>query len=328
VLTTDYQVGRLPDRATAGRRFGPFDHASVGEMPDIGDRYQILHVIGSGATADVYLAEDLRYRRKVAVKRLKLVHRDGPMARGLEREVEFLSRLNHPHIVPMIDAGTHDDRPYLVMPHCQDGTLAERLAREGQLPIEDACRTVADLADALDCTHRHGVAHLDVKPSNILVVDGHAVLADFGVAKAIDCLPQGRTCTRSAGTPEYMSPEQFVAGARVDGRSDVYALGCLLFELLTGQPPFTGSSAQAIFARHLHHEIPSARVVRPTAPDALDKILRRALAKLPADRFQTAAQFGRSLRSTSMRQGRDLPMWRWFWAFAAGALAVAGGVLL
>jgi serine/threonine-protein kinase len=253
--------------------------------------------LGRGGMATVYLARDIRHKRPVA---LKVLHPELGAVLGTDRflrEVETAAGLQHPHILPVFDSGEAAGRLWYTMPYVEGESLRDRLKREVQLPVEDAVRLTREVAEALDYAHRHGVVHRDIKPDNILLAEGHALVADFGIAKAVS-IAGGETLTQTGtavGTPAYMSPEQASPGAPLDGRSDVYSLGCVLYEMLAGEPPFTGPSSQAIIARHCADPPRSMRVVRPGVPLALERAVERALAKVPADRFQTAGEFARSL---------------------------------
>jgi len=243
--------------------------------------------------ATVYLAQDRKHRRSVAVKVLspELAAALGP-DRFL-REIDTAARLTHPHILPLHDSGEADGLLYYVMPYVEGESLRGRLVRERQLPFEDALRIASQVADALGYAHERDVVHRDIKPENILFQSGHAVVSDFGIARAIKVAGEGRvTGTGIAlGTPGYMSPEQAQGIDQLDGRSDLYSLGCVLYEMLAGDPPFTGWSVQAILARQVLEPLPRLRTVRDTVPDWLEQAVARALAKAPADRFATAAQF-------------------------------------
>src|SRR5688572_27607899 len=222
------------------------------------ERYRIerqpdgsLMLLGRGGTATVYLAHDLRHDRPVA---LKVVHSELSASVGTERflrEIRFVARLSHPHILPLFDSGEAAGLLYYVMPYVAGESLRERLSREKQLPLADALRITREVADALDYAHGHGVVHRDIKPENILLEDGHAVVADFGIASAVTAAgAESLTATGlGVGTPLYMSPEQATAESSVDGRSDQYALATVLYEMLAGEPPFTGPTAHAILAR-------------------------------------------------------------------------------
>jgi protein kinase-like protein len=273
----------------------------------VADRYRIIRELGSGGMAVVFLADDLRHGRQVA---LKVLRPDIAASLGVTRflnEIRIAARLQHEHILGLFDSGEVDGTPYYTMPYIEGESLRDRLAREHQLPLDDAMGIVQQVTDALDYAHRHGVVHRDIKPGNILLLEGRAFVADFGIARAV--LEAGTDdVTRSGlavGTPAYMSPEQASGESHVDARADIYALGCVLYEMLGGDPPFTGRSAQAVLARHLHDPPPSLRVVRPLTPPALEAVIERALAKIPADRFGTAAEFGRAL--VDARAQHDAP---------------------
>jgi serine/threonine-protein kinase len=249
----------------------------------------------------VYLAEDLKHRRPVA---LKVLSPDLAAALGTDRfllEIDTAARLTHPHILPLHDSGEADGLPYYVMPYVEGESLRGRLIRERQLPLEDALRITGQVADALDYAHKRDVVHRDIKPENILFQSGHAVVSDFGIARAINVAAKGRvTGTGIAlGTPGYMSPEQAQGTDQLDGRSDLYSLGCVLYEMLAGDPPFTGWSVQAILARQVLDPPPRLRTVRDTIPDWLEHAVARSLAKTPADRFATAAEFVAALTKPS-----------------------------
>jgi tetratricopeptide (TPR) repeat protein len=265
-------------------------------------RYALERELGRGGMATVYLADDVRHHRQVAIK---VLHPELGAVLGAERflrEIGIAARLSHPHILPLHDSGTLDlglGRPVLfyVMPYVTGRSLRERLREELQLPIPEALRIAGQVADALEHAHRQGVIHRDIKPENILLADGEAVLADFGIARALDVAGGDRLTETglAIGTPAYMSPEQSAGSARLDGRSDIYALGCVLYEMLGGQPPFLGPTPQAILARHAMDPVPSLRTLRPTVPRALGQVVTQALAKVPADRFATAGEFARAL---------------------------------
>ena len=257
------------------------------------ERYTIERELGRGGMATVYLAQDRKHRRSVALKVLspELAAALGP-DRFL-REIDTAARLTHPHILPLHDSGEADGLLYYVMPYVEGESLRGRLIRERQLPFEDALRIASQVADALGYAHERDVVHRDIKPENILFQSGHAVVSDFGIARAIKVAGEGRvTGTGIAlGTPGYMSPEQAQGIDQLDGRSDLYSLGCVLYEMLAGDPPFTGWSVQAILARQVLEPLPRLRTVRDTVPDWLEQAVARSLAKAPADRFATAAEF-------------------------------------
>ena len=277
--------------------------------------------------ATVYLARDLRHDRFVAIKVVPpdLAAVLGP-ARFL-REIEIAARLAHPHILPLHDSGQFEGNLYYVMPYVEGESLRARLRREVQLPLPDAVTIAREVADALGHAHEHGIVHRDIKPENILLQAGHALVADFGIAQAIDVAGgEGLTDTGiTLGTPAYMSPEQ-ASGDVVDGRSDLYSLGCVLYEMLAVEPPFTGPSAHAVLARHRSDAPRSLRVVRPGVPLALESALETALAKVPADRFATARHFQHALEADRAPSGAT-PKYRPRRRFAVLG-AIAGAVAL
>src|SRR3989442_13192720 len=266
----------------------------------LGDRYTIDRELGRGGMATVYVAEDLRHSRPVAIKVLRP---DVAAAVGAERflrEIAIAARLTHPHVLPLIDSGQAAGSLYYVMPYVRGETLRQRLVRETQLPLKDALRIAREVGAGLDYAHREGFVHRDVKPENVLLVDGHAVIADFGIARAI-FQAGGEHVTEvglAIGTPEYMSPEQAAGDRELDGRCDVYAFACVIYEMLAGAPPFSGASARAIVAKHLSEPPQPLRARRPDAPAAVEQALARALAKDPADRFASVAEFTTALEET------------------------------
>jgi eukaryotic-like serine/threonine-protein kinase len=263
----------------------------------LADRYRIESEIGAGGMATVYLAEDLRHDRKVA---LKLLRPELSAVIGAERflaEIKLTANLQHPHILPLFDSGEADGFLFYVMPFVVGESLRGRLNREKQLPVADAVRITTEVASALDYAHRHGVIHRDIKPENILLHDGRALVADFGIALAASKAGGNRMTETgmSLGTPHYMSPEQAMGEREITARSDVYALGVVLYEMLTGDPPFTGSTAQAIVARVLTETPRPILPQRHTLPPHVEAAVLTALEKLPADRFATAAEFADAL---------------------------------
>jgi tRNA A-37 threonylcarbamoyl transferase component Bud32/TolB-like protein len=257
--------------------------------------YEIVRRIGRGATATVYLARDPKHRRSVAVK---VLHPDLAAALGAERflrEIEFASTLQHPHILPLFDSGAVSGLLYYVMPHVEGESLRQALSSQGRLPLEAALRIAGEVAGALDYSHRRGVVHRDVKPENILLQDGQAVVADFGIARAIDAAASGWSEAEGTGTPAYMSPEQRRPGTLVDGRSDVYSLGCVLYELLAGEPPFGSRSGEEIAERQAAGPPPSLIARGVAVPVSLDRAVARALAKTPDARFATAGAFAEAI---------------------------------
>src|SRR5436309_412307 len=253
--------------------------------------------------ATVYLAQDLKHRRKVAIKVLKP---ELAAALGPERflqEIEIAAGLTHPHILPLYDSGEATGLLYYVMPYVEGETLRNRLDRAGQLPLAEAVQITREVADALSYAHGHDVVHRDIKPENILLEAGHAVVSDFGIARAITAAAGGNLTETgiALGTPGYMSPEQAAASARVDERSDIYSLGCVLYEMLAGEPPYTGPSAESIVRQHLAAAPPRVSAMRAAVPPAIEQAIVRALAKTPADRFATAAEFVEALAAPSQR---------------------------
>jgi serine/threonine-protein kinase len=265
----------------------------------LADRYAIERELGQGGMATVYLAQDLKHRRAVAVKLLRSELAGGIGPERFLREIEIAAGLSHPHILPLFDSGSSNGLLYYVMPYIEGESLRQRLDRERQLPIEDALRITREVGEALGYAHGLGFVHRDIKPANILLSHNHAVVADFGIARAITAAG-GEQLTEaglSLGTPSYMSPEQALGGSEVDGRSDLYSLGCMLYEMLVGHPPFLGHNAQQILARHVMDPVPSPRTVRAAVPLALEQALLQALAKAPVDRYATVAQFIEALET-------------------------------
>ena len=259
----------------------------------LSDCYRIDREIGSGGMATVYLAQDLKHNRQVAVK---VLDPDLALALGADRfllEIETVANLTHPHILPLHDSGEADGLLFFVMPYVKGDTLRTRLSEEKQLPIEDAIRITREIASALTYAHEEGVIHRDVKPANIMLEAGHAVLADFGVAHAVAKAEDERLTKTgtSLGTPTYISPEQVTGEKDLDGRSDQYALACVLFEMLAGEPPFRGPTAKSLLHQHLAVDPPSIETLRPDAPPQVAVALQRALAKEPSDRFATPSPY-------------------------------------
>jgi serine/threonine-protein kinase len=285
----------------------------------LSDRYRLERELGQGGMATVYLADDLKHHRKVAIKVLRPELAAVIGAERFLREIETTANLRHPHILPLFDSGavevqgqgsrvertgvsTIDSRPstllYYVMPLVEGESLRDRLTREKQLPIADALEIAGEVADALSYAHGRGIVHRDIKPENILLESGHAVVADFGIARAVRAAG-GEKLTQtglSVGTPGYMSPEQAAGESDLDGRSDLYALACVLYEMLAGQPPFTGATAEILVRQHLTVDAPPITNYRPAVPVSVSSALARALAKSPADRFNPVAQFSEALR--------------------------------
>ncbi len=263
----------------------------------LADRYAIEREIGAGGMATVSLAEDLKHERQVAIKvqRPELAAAIGP--ERFLREIKITAQLNHPHILPLLDSGDADGFLYYVMPYVEGESLRDRLNHDKQLSIEDSIKIASEVADALNSAHKHDVIHRDIKPENILLEEGHAVVADFGIARAIHAAggDQLTETGMAVGTPSNMSPEQGAGDTQLDGRSDIYSLGCVLYEMLGGDPPYLASTPQAILAKRALEPVPSLRVVRETVPPELEHVVTKALAKAPADRFRTAAEFAEAL---------------------------------
>jgi membrane-associated phospholipid phosphatase/tRNA A-37 threonylcarbamoyl transferase component Bud32 len=259
---------------------------------ELADKYAIEREIGRGGMATVYLAQDLKHDRRVAVKVLLPELSTSLGTQRFLREVKIAAGLQHPHILPIYDSGEAAGLLYYVMPYVEGLTLRQRLDRETQLPIDESLQIVRDVANALSYAHKRGIVHRDIKPENILISEGYPVVADFGIARALTEAGGDRlTQTGVAiGTPAYMSPEQVREGAQVDGRSDLYSLGCVLYEMLAGQPPFTGATPQVIMARHALDPVPPLRTVRGTVPESVERAVARSLAKVPADRFTSGEQ--------------------------------------
>jgi serine/threonine-protein kinase len=294
----------------------------------LASRYVVEDQLGEGGMALVYRARDLEQNRTVALKVLRPEMTAAVGAARFLREIEIERRLDHPNILPMLDWGWAGGSLYYAMP-CVDGeTLRDRIRRERQLSLEDAATIAQDVADALDYAHRQGVIHRDVKPANILLPAGPALVADFGIARAVTAAG-GEQLTGSGvglGTPEYMSPEQTSAASSVDNRTDIYALGCVFYEMLAGEPPFTGATVQVVTARHAKATPPFVRTIRPSLPPSVDAAIHRALAKSPAARFPTAGELVAAITAAgeegevqpdpAMRAARRREQMAWFkWPF-------------
>jgi serine/threonine-protein kinase len=267
----------------------------------LADRYRIERELGRGGMATVFLAHDLRHKRPVALKVLhpELAHTLGP--ERFQREIETVARLQHPHILTVHDSGSTAGQLWFTMPFVEGESLRDWLRREQQLPVEVALRIATDSARALQYAHDHGVIHRDIKPENLLLTkDGSTLVADFGIARALSGGDDRLTETgMSVGTPTYMSPEQSAGDRHLDARTDVYSLGTVLYEMLAGEPPFTGPTAQAVIAKRLVGEVPRLRRARPSVPESVEAAVTRALAPLPADRFASAAEFVQALQPTT-----------------------------
>src|SRR5581483_8590074 len=263
----------------------------------LSERYEIERELGRGGMAVVYLARDKKLGRPVAIKVLKGELATAVGADRFLREIEITARLSHPRIVPVHDSGSVDGVLYYVMPFVHGESLRERLDREKQLPVDDAVRIATSVASALAYAHEHGVVHRDVKPENILLASGEALIADFGIGRAAAVATSERLTMTGVtiGTPAYMSPEQSAGDPSLDGRADVFSLACVVFEMLVGEPPFRGPSPQATVARAALEPMPSIRSVRPAVCGRLEATVRTALSKSPVDRFPTAEAFGAAL---------------------------------
>ncbi|MCZ6571068.1 MAG: protein kinase, partial [Deltaproteobacteria bacterium] len=287
-------------------------------MPDTFDRlkaalagrYAIEHELGAGGMATVYLAEDLKHHRKVAVKVLRP---DLAAALGPERflrEIEIAAGLTHPHIVPLYDSGEADGFLFYVLPYIEGESLRAKLTREGELPITDAVRILRDVVDALASAHKHGVVHRDIKPDNVLLLENHALVTDFGVAKAVSEATGRQQLTTAGvalGTPAYMAPEQAVADPHIDHRADIYAVGALAYELLTGRPPFTGTTPQMVLSAHVTEAPEPVTKDRQAVPPALAQLVMKCLEKKPADRWQSAEDLLTNLEALATPSGGVTP---------------------
>jgi eukaryotic-like serine/threonine-protein kinase len=301
----------------------------------LADRYRLERELGQGGMATVYLAHDLRHERKVAIKVLRPELAAVIGAERFVREIRTIAALQHPHILGLIDSGEVGGTAYYVMPFVEGESLRDRLVREKQLPVPDAVRIATEVASALDYAHRHGVIHRDIKPENILLHDGQALVADFGIALALSSAGGTRMTETgmSLGTPHYMSPEQAMGQREITARSDVYALGCVLYEMLIGEPPFTGPTAQAIVAKVMTEEPRPLTLHRKTIPSHVEAAVLTSLSKLPADRFDTAKQFAEALTNRGLTATAVLPATRpgrartWPAALAAGLLGLAVGAV-
>jgi len=273
-------------------------------------RYHILEQLGEGGMAIVYKAYDTRLERDVAVKVIRTekltIETMGKTLKRFEREAKALAKLTHPNIVPITDYGEHDEKPYLVMPYLPGGTLKQKLGKP--IPWEDSVRLLIPIARALHYAHQQGIIHRDVKPSNILITQsGEPMLTDFGIAKILLDTEETADLTGTGmgvGTPEYMSPEQF-QGKGVDARTDVYSLGVVLYEMVTGRKPYQADTPAAVLIKQVTEALPRPKSLVPELPDALEKVLLKALAKNKEDRFQDVAAFGNALENLLMGMGKE-----------------------
>ena len=311
----------------------------------LADRYRIERELGTGGMATVYLAEDLKHDRKVAVKVLKPELTAVLGGDRFIQEIKTTASLQHPHILPLFDSGSADGFLYYVMPYIEGETLRDKLDRETQFGIDEAVRTTREVADALDYAHRHGIIHRDIKPENILLHDGRPIVADFGIALAVSAAAGGRMTETgtSIGTPHCMSPEQATGDKQITGRADVYSLASVLYKMLSGEPPHTGASAQAVIMKIIAEPVKPIEEHRKLVPPNVAAAVMHALEKLPADRFESAKAFADALAdpgfatATSGSAGlahadvRAIRWWirsPWSWAALAGVLGLAAILLV
>jgi len=309
-LGPDHMVQELRALLAAHDGRGPFDHLMDQvsgpridrllhlEPGDTLGPYRIVREIASGGMAVVYEAFDLRHERDVAVKVLRPALGAFLGADRFVHEMRTTAKLQHPHIIPLFDSGEADGYLFYVMPYVEGESLREKLNRETHLETEEAVRITTEVADALDYAHRHGVIHRDIKPGNILLHEGRPMVADFGIALAMSAAADGSTTEAGwpLGTPDYMSPEQAEAQGDITHRSDIYSLGCLLYEMLAGSPPYTGVTPRSVFEQHASEPVPDIQIVRESVPERVGRAIATALAKVPADRYDTADEFARALR--------------------------------
>jgi eukaryotic-like serine/threonine-protein kinase len=297
-------------------------------------RYAIERELGEGGMATVYLADDLKHNRKVAVKVLKPQLAAVIGAERFLAEIKTTANLQHPNILPLFDSGQADFFVFYVMPYVEGESLREKLDREHQLPVDEAVRLATDIAEALGAAHENGIVHRDIKPANILLSRGRPLVADFGIALAANAAGSSRLTETglSVGTPQYMSPEQTTGESHIDARSDIYSLAAMLYEMLAGEPPYSGRTAQVVMAKRLTQPVPSVRHIRNRVPESVDAAIQRALAPLPADRFATTSEFTAELTSlvaTGPRGPKEPRRWKpWAAAGVAAALVMSIGVAL
>jgi eukaryotic-like serine/threonine-protein kinase len=301
----------------------------------LSDRYRIEGELGQGGMATVYLAQDLKHDRKVAIKVLREDLAASVGGGRFLREIKIAAQLQHPHILPLLDSGEADGFLFYVMPYVKGQSLRERLAREGELPVHDAVRLVAEVVDALVEAHGHGVVHRDIKPDNVMLTGRHALVTDFGVAKAVSEATGRNTVTTAGvalGTPAYMSPEQAAAAPNVDHRSDIYSVGVMAYEMLCGRPPFTGTTPQQVLAAHVTETPDPPSRWRDAVSPALEQVILTCLAKRAADRYQTAAELLAALEPLATPSAGVTPVEtrpltarraRWPWLVGTAALIVA-----
>ena len=264
----------------------------------LADRYAIERELGAGGMAIVFLAEDLKHHRQVAIKVLRPELAASLGAERFLREIEIAAKLSHPHILPLHDSGGEGDTLYYVMPFVDGQSLRDRLVKGGALPIDEATRIVREVADALAYAHAHGVVHRDIKPENVMIYEGEAMVMDFGIAKAVSVA--GDTLTQTGmmvGTPAYVSPEQAAGEADIDGKSDQYSLGCVLYEMLSGERAFTGPTAQAVMAKRFTEAPKPLRTLRSSIPESVERAVTKAMSTDATARYKTSAMFAQALAS-------------------------------
>jgi serine/threonine protein kinase len=265
---------------------------------NLGAAYTVERELGGGGMSRVFVAHDAALGRRVVLKILPPDLAAGVSLERFQREIRLATQLQHPNIVPVLGTGEAEGLPYYVMPFVEGESLRDRLRRVEQLPVDEAVRIACEVAGALDYAHGHDVVHRDIKPENVLLHGDQALVADFGICRAITHASDADPITlagMAVGTPQYMSPEQAAGEREIDGRSDIYSLGCVLYETLVGEPPFTGRTAQVVIAKRFAGAVPSLRIVRPTVPIEVERAVMRALALAPEDRFQTGAQLVEAL---------------------------------
>src|SRR5213594_2502446 len=276
----------------------------------LGDAYRIERELGGGGMSRVFLAQETALKRQVVIKVLPPEMAAGVNVERFRREVELAASLQHPHIVPLLAAAASGDLLYYTMPLVEGESLRAKLARQGELPVSETIRVLADVADALAYAHAHGVVHRDIKPDNVLISGKHAVVTDFGVSKAVSGASAGSLTSLGValGTPAYMAPEQAAADPHTDHRCDLYAVGALAYEMLTGRPPFTGATPQAVLAAQVSERPVAVTRQRETVPPALAAAVMRCLEKNPADRFQTAEELVHLLEEMATPSGGTMPV--------------------
>jgi len=286
-------------------------NAAITSTPTLGDRYTIERVLGSGGMATVHLAEEHKHQRKVAIKVLKQEFSASVGAERFLREIGIAAKLSHPHIVPLIDSGEFEGALYYVSPYVPGGSLRDRLQIQKKLAVDDAVRITQEIGAALDYAHRNGYVHRDVKPENILFADDHALLADFGIAHVVCTSPDGEPLTLAGlalGTPEYMSPEQASGETGIGIPGDIYGLACVVYEMLAGEPPLRGATARATMAKQVTERARPLRTLRPDAPAGFERVLEKALAKDPGQRFASVAEFCDALQHARSEPNRPFAL--------------------